>query len=620
MKFTGTKTIKFDWYPQTDNQESSVVGDLSTLSNHTLRSEYHHNDDTYDACYEGLFGVFSPLRNDFSTGDDLIEEQCIKQFQDDPQWNPEKRLRVKRFRFVVCTLGLIAVTLSLMSRVFLNVAIVEMTKKPESTVHSFIEDTTNLVTRTVLEMDLDHQGQQSTTTAFNDTSTDKVEPIMLSDDKEEEPDEIHFDWSVKEQNILLSSLYIGYVPTMLFSGSIADRYGSKYPLFICVCGTSVLNFLTPIIASQSLHLLIASRILVGILQGGLVPSLYDLFNKWLTRTEASIFAPLIKMSFGAGSFLGTMTPGLIDYFGYKWPILFYIGGFICAIWSVVWFALVTSIPQTNRFVEPNELQRIMRKKSKPKIVVANLTSSPSKDKELSSGSKRSIPWVSIVTNPSVLALALVKFTYNIGMDFMALELPVYLRQVYNASIGTISAIPSAGGLLQVILVTFVGWLAKVVVQNRTFGLSRTKWRKIFQGTSNFSIAVLYLLLTLVGSDLSLATVLILLIYFVWMFGAGGESMVPYDLSSKFPATIMGFAHSISILSGIVLPGMCIAVLGEDITNPERWHLLFKIIAGALTFGGLVFVFVLKSKPFLPGELELKLDKKTVPNLTKVQTK
>lgn len=155
--------------------------------------------------------------------------------------------------------------------------------------------------------------------------------------------------------------------------------------------------------------------------------------------------------------------------------------------------------------------------------------------------------------------------------------------------------------MQMFLITFVGWVAKTVINRRTMGLSITKWRKVFQGGSNFAMAAMYFLLPMVSSDLALVSIFFLLICFFWMLGAGGESMVPYDLSSKYPASIMGMAHSISVLSGLTVPALCNIVLGEDNHDPSRWNLLFIMVASALTFGGLVFIFVLKSKPFLPEE-------------------
>lgn len=171
----------------------------------------------------------------------------------------------------------------------------------------------------------------------------------------------------------------------------------------------------------------------------------------------------------------------------------------------------------------------------------------------------------------------------------------------------ISAITSGGCLMQAILITFIGWAAKTLVNNRTFGLSQTKWRKIFQGASNFGMASIYFVLPLLNPSLELVAFLIMFVFLAWMLGAGGESMVPYDLSYRYPATIFGFGHSIGVLSGLFVPWVSSLILGEESTNFERWNNLFWLIGGLLTLGVLVFALFLKSKPFLPGEKAAKLE-------------
>lgn len=158
------------------------------------------------------------------------------------------------------------------------------------------------------------------------------------------------------------------------------------------------------------------------------------------------------------------------------------------------------------------------------------------------------------------------------------------------------------------LITPIGWSARIAVERKILGFNRTRWRKIFQGLSNFSMAAVYLMLPLLSYDILPAGMLIMLIHLFWMFGAGGESMVPYDLSLRYPATIMGFAHAISVLSGVTIPSICGLILGDFGNEPERWNLLFLALAAALCVGGLVFCLVIKAEPFLPGEKITKVRK------------
>lgn len=677
------KTLTFDTSNSSENNQQASNGRqrlsvtrLTAKMSNSEREQYMKTNgqqrmqpledhDSIDYA-NGLTGVFVPIKNDFSVlqidqdnnytdDDDEHSADCIERYRDEPHWPRDAKKKVKRVRFVICTLALFGLALGLMSRLILNVSIVEMVKKPdvvpgEDLVHDVMTTVSSIdivpssselpilpIESELLsaadekpmfsdkgavlpEEDVLQQQQQpptvpnlqeksnSSTNMLNETTTEASQTAHI----DSQDDGLHFQWSKQDVNIILGAFYVGYGPGILFSGSVAQRYGAKYPLLLCVFGSAVINIFTPFVARYSLNLLIGSRVMLGIIQGSLLPCLYELFNRWLTTTESSIFAPMIKVSMPMGSLMGTIMPGILATFKLDWPNLFYIGGFMCLAWSVAWVLLATSLPQTNRFVGINELNRIMRKKknhfNQPATITEKTPRTSRPDTVAAQASKISppaeksgTPWLLIITSPSVLALTAVKFTYNIGMDFIFLQVAVYLREVHNAPIETISAIASSGYCMQMILISFVGWLAKVVIIKQACGLSVTKWRKIFQGSSNFIMALTYVALAYTNPSLGMATLLIMSVCFWWMMGAGGESMLPYDLSSEYPASIVGFAHSFSIFSGLALSSLCSVILGEQTDDPQKWATLFYILAGLLAGGGLVFVVIVKARPFLPGE-------------------
>lgn len=590
MKFSAGRSAKFNCDIQLN------AGELSTGQKNT------HQANSRDSS-NGIIGVFTKTKNDFTIFDDEQVKDKKQHFVEDPHWSRERREQVRKFRFSVCTLALLAMTFGLMSRTVLNLAIVEMTKSGSGSQRETPEEPSSV---------------HSNDSALPADGTTLLPPATDGDMAEHEkmPDEDEaIDWSIGYQNLLLSALYIGYAPTMLLSGNLAETYGSKIPLLIAILGSAMINLLTPIVARYSFTLLFLLRVLLGILQGGLVPSIYDLFNKWLTLTETSIFVSLVKVFIALGTLTGAMLPGIASQLGLGWPWIFYMASFLCIIWSLIWIPLATSTPQTNSFVKVNECQWIMRKKQ-PFSPGSNSNNFKLSNREEANGVAQtqtqttkeapdSTPWLLIITNSSVLALTLVKFTYNVGMDFFILELALYLRKVHEASTETISAVASGGALLQMTLSTLIGWLAGVLVKRRSFGLSCTKWRKIFQGTSNFMMALAYFAIPFAGSNFPMVITLIMVIFFFWLFGVGGESMVPYDLSTRYPATIYGFAHSFSVLAGVCMPLLCGLMLNNDGADPPGWNRLFFLIGSVCTFGGLVFCLVLRSKPFLPGEIEPK---------------
>lgn len=157
-------------------------------------------------------------------------------------------------------------------------------------------------------------------------------------------------------------------------------------------------------------------------------------------------------------------------------------------------------------------------------------------------------------------------------------------------------------LMQVFLIVFVGWLAKIAVQRRPLGMGKTGVRKLFQGTASFGMCFAFMLLTFNACNMTYVTISLLITSFLSMFAAGGETMLPYDLSEEYPATIMAIANSVANLSASIVTTMATLVLGDQAGSFDRWNILLYIIAGTNLLGGLSFCFLVKAEP-------IKFDKK-----------
>lgn len=160
--------------------------------------------------------------------------------------------------------------------------------------------------------------------------------------------------------------------------------------------------------------------------------------------------------------------------------------------------------------------------------------------------------------------------------------------------------------IQVVLIIFVGWLAKVAVQRRPFGASKTTIRKLFQCVASLGLAFCYLLLSFNDCNLLYVALVLQLMSFLSMFTAGGETMLPYDLSEQYPATIMSIANSIANLSGITTTTLAALILGDQGASYTRWNIFIYLVAGVNLVGGLVFVLLVKAEPI---DFESKKSKK-----------
>lgn len=228
---------------------------------------------------------------------------------------------------------------------------------------------------------------------------------------------------------------------------MAEMYGAKYVVLLSILGSGIINLATPWMARNSFPLLVASRVVMGVLQSGVFPAMYALFAKWLTATETSIFAPLIKLNLRLGMFFGSILPGILP----DWPGVYYFTGVVSVALSCLWFLVASSSPDGNSWVSESELAHIMRKKRKPNKVEAIELSTRTVDNEQQSkqvrikvkAPKEPTPWGQILTNPSVIGLILVKVTFNYAVDFFSILIPSYLSYVHHASKETVSRLSMA---------------------------------------------------------------------------------------------------------------------------------------------------------------------------------
>ncbi|CAA2962120.1 inorganic phosphate cotransporter [Olea europaea subsp. europaea] len=464
----------------------------------------------------------------------------------------------------------------------------ESTTTIETTTQTAIETTTQSIIETTTNLILDSTTTQISTVDENASQNDK------------------FMWSTKDQSLIKGGFYYSYFFFMVLGGRMSEIYGAKYVLLLGVAGSAIINLATPWMARNSFTMLIISRTIMGAIQSGVFPAMYALINKWLTMSEASIYAPMIKMSLRTGGLLASLLPGLIS----NWPDVFYVVGGLGAVWSVLWLFISTSEPSTNRWVTKTELKHILKKKrqvvkqqdeEEEGIKMAEVEDKNETSVKVDQAKKAQplpvkTPWIKIITSPSVIGLIMAKLSFNHANDFMQIELPSYLKYVHAISDGKRSFITTSMFAIQVSLVVFAGWLAKVMIKKKPFGMSKTGIRKLFQSLASVGSGILMLMLTIDDVGLTYITVILQISSVASVFVAGGETMLPYDLSEEYPATIMAIANSLANLSGITVTALTGFVLGNEAGSQSRWNTVIGIIACFDILGGLLFCFLIKAEP------------------------
>ena len=94
--------------------------------------------------------------------------------------------------------------------------------------------------------------------------------------------------------MILGAFYYGYMVTQIPGGMIAEKYGGKWLFGLGIFGTALLSLLTPYGARASTGVLIAIRVVQGIMEGFTVPAMQAMMAKWLPPGERSRLAAIIN--------------------------------------------------------------------------------------------------------------------------------------------------------------------------------------------------------------------------------------------------------------------------------------------------------------------------------------
>lgn len=473
-------------------------------------------------------------------------------------------------RHIVALLALSSIVLANMNRQAYNQSLSSMIRPLE------VASTTKAKNSTV-QSEASVPSQQEDTTELKIPEYYTEEPTTLPPSQTNESPAVEddrFDWDLKRVSLLQSAFSYGYTPFMIPGGRLCEIYGAKWIVFLSGFGSALCSAMTPFLADNSFYLLVASRILMGICQTGVSPALYALLTRWLPAHESNLYLPMMKVGVMIGFMFGSSISGF-----FHWRTTFHLVALISFIWSALWVTLISSDPSEHRFINPREVQYIQSEIQRE-----------NKGRKMSVGSARrqAAPWFNILTNPVVLCFMFAKFTVKLSTDAQTIQLPKYLNDVFQVSQELNGVLNSLNFAIQAIFTGFIAWSAKECIQRKLFGASKTQVRRLFQGICNFGMASAYILISFNMSSLAIVCFGIVLLSIASMFGAGGESMTPVDLSTEYSASIMAIANSMANFSGMVLPPLVSFILDGQTTSSARWNMVWWTVGAIIASGGLAF--------------------------------
>ena len=77
-----------------------------------------------------------------------------------------------------------------------------------------------------------------------------------------------FNWDSSTQSLLIGAMFYGYVITQLPGGVLAEKLGARLVFGLTGLLSGIITMATPFIAHWNVKVLVASRVLIGLIQVG----------------------------------------------------------------------------------------------------------------------------------------------------------------------------------------------------------------------------------------------------------------------------------------------------------------------------------------------------------------
>ncbi|KAF9818534.1 hypothetical protein SFRURICE_012558 [Spodoptera frugiperda] len=163
-----------------------------------------------------------------------------------------------------------------------------------------------------------------------------------------------FDWSMQTQSVILSSFFWGYIVLQIPAGEMAAKFGGMILVTTAIGVNALVSLAVPFAAYYGgWQMVCACRVVQGLAQGFVVPSIYNLIGKWTPMDEKSRTGAVINSGSQLGNAIQLLISGFIaDAWG--WPAIFYVNGVVGAVWVVLYIVLGSDSPQKSKWISAEE--------------------------------------------------------------------------------------------------------------------------------------------------------------------------------------------------------------------------------------------------------------------------
>ncbi|XP_014285182.1 putative inorganic phosphate cotransporter [Halyomorpha halys] len=375
--------------------------------------------------------------------------------------------------------------------------------------------------------------------------------------------------SPAEKALVLSSLFWGYGLLQTVLGNWGRKTSSVRVLSYCILISAALTLATPLAA---IHFratgIIVVRVLMGIVQGGVYPTITNLLSMWVVPQEKAVLVPFVHNGGWFGTFVSMISSGFLAA-RLGWPSIFYFSGTLGILVGGALLHYGKCSPSDHKGISKEE-QEFMKN---------NLG-----DNCIETMRKATVPWKKILTSVPMIMLTITHWCNSWGYWTLSSLTPTYMNGVLHFEVesdGFLSALSPLTSLLLSFLFTIISMKIRNIMPPL---YAKRMWNSI--GMYGCSLALIVL------AYAQNTTIAIFLITAANGMGAAnnfGYMTNHIDLSPNFSGILFSFTNSVANFASIFGP-LISTYLVKDISDLHAWRIVFLLAAAILAFGNTCFLF------------------------------
>lgn len=375
------------------------------------------------------------------------------------------------------------------------------------------------------------------------------------------------------KGVILSTFYYGYACSQVPGGWAAQRIGGRRILLLSFILWSLTCAFVPLDPNR-VTLMVLARLLVGVAQGFIFPSIHTVLAQWVPPHERSRSVSLTTSGMYFGAAIGTLLlPSIVKFRGPQ--SVFVTEAALGGMWSLLWFRFASDPPRSDH----------------PKAAAAGFgESSLLPTGVVDSNRSPRIPWKKIMLSLPIWAIVVNNFTFHYALYVLMNWLPTYFELGLQHSLqemGSSKMVP----YLNMFLFSNIGGVAADHLITRRI-LSVTTTRKVLNTVGFMVAAVALVALPLFRTPDGVVFCSSVALGFLAL-GRAGFAVNHMDVAPRYAGIVMGISNTAGTLAGIVGVDLTGRILqgAQDLSALESWRPVFVIPGLLCVFSSLVFVLL-----------------------------